>query len=550
MPSFIRSLVFTFLFASIAPLLHAQASYQRFWQYEDRASKLTPEQFTLTTQLAQQGDVEAEMILAAAYRKGIGVEKNSREYLVWLQRAAEHGAPEAQFGLAMTYKRGNELLGADPQQFISWIRRAADQGHMMAMHNLGSYYMEGIPNVLPANTAQGEFWLTRSAESGFTHAQYVLGAVYMEGRQRPTDLPKSEMWLRKATEHGHSLAMALLARLYSSGDGPPRDPDFVERILLRGAEMGRPETQYYLARMYRLGYLGAVNLPHAIEWLQISAGKKYAPSSFMLGEMYEKGEGVPTNAAAAAQYYLEAATLGYTPALCKAAQVYHRGQGVSQDNAAAFRWYLIGSRRGVPECSAGQKKLASELKEKEVQRITEETEAWIQSHPFEMAQPPGKYRYPQGIMVSDDPPPDPSQASTQEEREKMVKLVAALEASPRGDEARKNASWVANWIHDIPDIFFIECSQLLETQKAKSDYVYRKLLEQQMFFSGAAYQVQHLEGKDQLAIYHAGLLGAMRAYEAILAQEPKTRWTVMDGLLERRNSLREFVHQQANKNCR
>ena len=133
----------------------------------------------------------------------------------------------------------------------------------------------------------------------------------------------------------------------------------------------------------------------------------------------------------------------------------------------------------------------------------------------------------------------------------MVRLVAELEAQPFGDTARQNATWLMRWIQEIPDIYFHSCNELLEKQQVKTDYPHRRLLEQQLFFSGAAYQVQHRDGKDQLAIYHAGVVGAMRAYEALLARDPKTRWPVMDALLERRGKdLMDYVHQQANKNCR
>ncbi len=544
-----RAVLFALLL--LVPAAAQQTEYRRWWQYENRAAKLTPEEFGLSLQLAKEGEVEAEMLIAAAYRKGFAVDKDTREALAWTLRAAEHGHPEAQFTISNAYKRGTELFAADKQKVIFWTRRAAEQGHMVAMHNLGSYYGTGIPDVLPRDPNQEDLWLTRAAEAGFTQSQMVLGVMYLEGKERPADPVKAEMWLRKAAEHGHVFGMLHLARLYSSDDGTPRDPDFVERILLRASEMKRPEAQYALAKLYRRGVFGGVDLPRAIEWFTISAAKKYAPSQFMLAEMYEKGEGLATNAATAAQLYIEAAALGYSPAVCKAAQLYYRGHGVPQSNAAAYKWFLIGARLGAPDCAANMKKVENELPEKERLRVTEETEAWIAAHRFEMSQPVGKYRWPFGVMVPDDPPSE-MPPSTAEGREEFVKRVAALELQPTGEEAQKNATWVARWINDVPDIFFIGCYNLMEPEKAKSEHPRRKLLEQQMFFSGAAYQVQHRDGKDQLAIYHAGLLGMLRAYEQILAADPKARWPVADELLARRanGSLTQYVHEQANKNCR
>ncbi len=549
MPSFIRILAVSCL---LLLSLHAQqVEYQRWWQYENRAAKLSPEQLSVTTQLAQQGDVESEMLLAAAYQKGIGVAADRSEWLRWVQRAAQHGAPEAQYTLGNLYRKGTQSFAADPAQVVLWTSRAAENGHIVAMHNLGTFYLGGFPT-LPRDQAKGEMWLTRSAEGGFTHAMLLLGDVLLKGDGRPRDPENGERWMRLAAERGHVMAMLRLAEFYSSADEAPRDPDFVERILLRASEMGRPEAQYYLARMYRRGMFGAINQPAALEWFEISAAKKYAPASFALGEMHEKGEGVTANSNTAAQLYLEAASLGYSPAVCKVGEIHYRGRGVPQNNAEAYKWLLIGARKGAPECRATQLRLEKELKEPQRQQITTDAESWMAAHPREMAQPLGKFRWPFGVWVPDDPPPDPRPPSTPEEREKMVRLVAELEAQPWGDTARQNATWLMQWIQEVPDIYFHSCPDLLEKEKAKSDYPLRRRLEQQMFFSGAAYQVQHREGKDQLAIYHAGLLGGLRAYQSLLARDPSSRWPVMDALLERRakGSLLEYVHQQANTNCR
>jgi len=101
-------------------------------------------------------------------------------------------------------------------------------------------------------------------------------------------------------------------------------------------------------------------------------------------------------------------------------------------------------------------------------------------------------------------------------------------------------------------MFFIGCNfELLEDSKHKSDYKYRRDLEMTIYLTSASYQVQHPEEKNQLVYYHAGLLGGLRAYEAIKASTSMP-WRLMDSLLERRakGTLMEYVHQQANQNCR
>src|SRR5258708_6960326 len=73
---------------SLLPAYAQQPDYPRWSQYEARAAQLTAEQFATTRQLAQDGDVDAEMLITAAYHLGIGVARDGKESLVWLQRAA------------------------------------------------------------------------------------------------------------------------------------------------------------------------------------------------------------------------------------------------------------------------------------------------------------------------------------------------------------------------------------------------------------------------------------------------------------------------------
>jgi hypothetical protein len=68
-----------------------------------------------------------------------------------------------------------------------------------------------------------------------------------------------------------------------------------------------------------------------------------------------------------------------------------------------------------------------------------------------------------------------------------------------------------------------------------------------------AYLVQHPEKvKDQLAIYHAGLLSALATYETVLALHPDEHWPLLDDLLQKRaaGTLPEFVHAKTNQYCR
>ncbi len=67
---------------------------------------------------------------------------------------------------------------------------------------------------------------------------------------------------------------------------------------------------------------------------------------------------------------------------------------------------------------------------------------------------------------------------------------------------------------------------------------------QQMVISMAAFMIEHPdEVKNEQAIALAGLLSSIKTYQAILKQEPESRWAQMDKLVQMREQgkLDDFV---------
>lgn len=76
--------------------------------------------------LADQGDAEAGLFLAYAYRNGLGVERDYGLAARWYRFAAERGHPEAQYELALMYELG---LGVpkDADRAAEWYGLASAQ---------------------------------------------------------------------------------------------------------------------------------------------------------------------------------------------------------------------------------------------------------------------------------------------------------------------------------------------------------------------------------------------------------------------------------------
>jgi TPR repeat protein len=62
------------------------------------------------------------------YSRGRGIDKNETEAAAWLQKAAEKGNRDAQYGLGMAYLKGKGVEKSEPTGY-GWLQKAADQGH-------------------------------------------------------------------------------------------------------------------------------------------------------------------------------------------------------------------------------------------------------------------------------------------------------------------------------------------------------------------------------------------------------------------------------------
>jgi len=133
--------------------------------------------------------------------------------------------------------------------------------------------------------------------------------------------------------------------------------------------------------------------------------------------------------------------------------------------------------------------------------------------------------------------------STPEERSKAVKIAHDLETDPLGKDAKDQRMWVYQWITEIPDITVNVCldyfGKLPNPPRGHSVEI-----AQQMVISMAAYMIEHPDdAKNEQAVSLSGLIGSIKAYQAILKQEPDSRWAQMDKLvlMREQGTLDDFV---------
>jgi hypothetical protein len=139
--------------------------------------------------------------------------------------------------------------------------------------------------------------------------------------------------------------------------------------------------------------------------------------------------------------------------------------------------------------------------------------------------------------------------STPEERARAVKVAHELEEDPLAKDAKEHREWMIQWIVDIPDITVDVCFEyfgaLPDPPKGHSAEITK-----QMVLSSAAFMVERPDkAKDEQAVALAGLLGALKAYQAILKQDPGARWAHLDKLIQMREQgkLDDYVAETRKK---
>jgi hypothetical protein len=162
----------------------------------------------------------------------------------------------------------------------------------------------------------------------------------------------------------------------------------------------------------------------------------------------------------------------------------------------------------------------------------------------------------QAAQAQQQQPPDQQEQqphqrgpSTAEERTRAVKIARALEADPLAKDAKENREWVIQWIVDIPDITVTVCDEYFGTVSKTTKGHAREVINQ-MVISSAAFMIEHPDKvKDEQAIATAGLLGSLKSYQAILKQEPDSRWPYIDKIVMMRDQgkLDDFVSDTRRK---
>jgi hypothetical protein len=140
--------------------------------------------------------------------------------------------------------------------------------------------------------------------------------------------------------------------------------------------------------------------------------------------------------------------------------------------------------------------------------------------------------------------------STPEERARLTSLAQKLENSPLDPSLRPEREWAIKWLIEVPDIHVSMCPTILGDYHK---YKYSPEITTQLMLAGARFSIENPDkAKDQVAQYMAGAESALKAYSAILQQDPKAKSKALDDDLQKKSQgkLKEYIEDAVAKSCR
>jgi len=199
-------------------------SKYEFYLHKDCGKGITKDfenAFSFFEKLGNEGNHNAQFMLAECYFHGEGVRKNPEEAVKWYKKSADQGNSNAQDMLGVCYINGTGVP-EDPQEAVNWLQKSADQGNAIGQYSLAKCFLKsnGVEDKYKAVEL-----LQKSADQGNAKAQLVLGNCNLKGIGVQNDPIKAKQWLEKSASQGNGEAQLLLSICYRDGNGVKKDEE-------------------------------------------------------------------------------------------------------------------------------------------------------------------------------------------------------------------------------------------------------------------------------------------------------------------------------------
>ena len=253
-------------------------------------------------QLAEEGNPMMQAEYGMLLLRGVGVEKNEREAVRWLEKAVESDHIPAYAALSECY-----VMGWGVEKDINKALQLAQYAFLNGDKNGGQLLSQIIRkidfNIIDSPSVKDtELFnlLLNLAQNGFADAQSFLALKLYKGKGIEQDKEKAVYWFTKAAMQGNNDAQYFLALCYENGDGVKPDIRKATIWYARAAEKGDACAEFALGRLFANGRAISVH------WYLSAAKKGFGPAQMRLGQRYENGDGVSKDKNKALEWYQKA----------------------------------------------------------------------------------------------------------------------------------------------------------------------------------------------------------------------------------------------------
>ncbi|MFC5460345.1 tetratricopeptide repeat protein [Massilia niabensis] len=232
---------------------------------------------------AMTARVEATLLLAKIYLRGIGTAKDPAQASKWYAKAAEIGFVPATNTLGMAAMNGFGMPKS-ARKAAAWFKEAAEAGYAPAQYNLARLHYMGEDEV-PQDLKLAGAWFAAAAKSGHAGALFAAGRMYDLGEGVPVDQQKAIVYYKEAALRSNADAQSALATYFYTGEVVQKDLATARKLFAAAARQGQPDAMFNLGVMTAQGEAGVKDMATAYAWITLAKGAGHEGAAKALAQL-------------------------------------------------------------------------------------------------------------------------------------------------------------------------------------------------------------------------------------------------------------------------
>jgi len=320
-------------------------------------------------------------VLCAALRPAFAADHGQEKKLAEMLARAQQGYVQDQIELAAAYLLGNGVP-ADPAQAAHWYLRAAQSGSPEAQNEIGYFYQTGVG--VPADLERAAHWFQLASAGGMARAKVNLGVSYLYGTGVRKNPQMARQLFQEAVDKGSGLGAAYLGIMAWLGLGGPSDKDAAAHWFEAGVKLHDAQAEYDLALLLASPDSKRHDLRKAVELLRSSAEKGYVEAKHALGQFIVNHPELAQSQGEASRELRIASEAGNWKASLLLGVMARDGNMIDADARQAYYFFSLGALQGGAEAEGLVRRdldaLKRKLPEDRQSAAADEAKAWFAQH--------------------------------------------------------------------------------------------------------------------------------------------------------------------------